>query len=213
MRAADVKQGDRVLYAIGEVEYNAVALGIPTVGIHGGHKRASFHLNLIYLNEQGTAVKIMGAPLLGRAESESDKVLFAEMNARLHHRSYSAEKVAAELEQAERNPRAIGWRPYAEHEDAAALQAEVDRLRGELADREQVILYLNRIVSHLGSAPRAPEIETKQYTDGTIATGVAPLPECSPEQQETGPSELPSAADLDAEATEQATAEQTSANA
>src|SRR5258708_2303683 len=37
-------------------------------------------------------------------------------------------------------------------------------------------------------------IETKTYTDGSSATGVAPLPDQSPEQQAAG---APSAADLD----------------
>jgi hypothetical protein len=52
----------------------------------------------------------------------------------------------------------------------------------------------------------SPVFETKEYSDGSSATGVAPLPDLSPEQQDAS---QPSAADLDAVAAEQATAEET----
>lgn len=48
-------------------------------------------------------------------------------------------------------------------------------------------------------------IETKKYSDGTVVTGVAPLPELSPAQQDASPS----AADLDAVVDEQKAAEDT----
>lgn len=44
-----------------------------------------------------------------------------------------------------------------------------------------------------------PETETKEYSDGSSATGPGPLPDESPAQQDAG---TPSAADLDADAEE-----------
>ncbi len=53
-------------------------------------------------------------------------------------------------------------------------------------------------------------IETKNYSDGSSATGPAPLPDQSPEQQKAAESaSVPSAADLDADAAEKNAAEAT----
>lgn len=65
MDVSKIKQGDRVAYAIGDVEYDAVALGEVTTGYNNAIRASGFFLTLRYLDEQGNPVTISGAPLLG----------------------------------------------------------------------------------------------------------------------------------------------------
>lgn len=65
--------------------------------------------------------------------------------------------------------------------------------------------YEAEIAAHKSTAAELV-FETKTYTDGSSATGVAPLPDQSPEQQAAG---TPSATDLDTVAAEEAAKEAT----
>lgn len=184
MASTDVKQGDRVVYAIGDVEYNGVALGTVTTGVHPGHKRASKHLNLIYLNEQGTPVKIFGAPLLTSAETIEDKAAFAQMNARIERQApdgHELRTVEGQVKAKEESPRKIGWRPFVDGEDVAKLANQVSNLR-------QTVSELDAENAKLRSEKTA------------LAAQVNPAP-----VSDDGPG-IPSAADLDAAAAEQAAA-------
>ena len=147
MAPCDVKQSDRVVYAIGKKEYDAVALNAPTLSFHSGFKRASHHLNLRYLNDDGTPITIYGAALLTVATSEKDRHNYAQMNAcathipapgghpplqafeRVEVPDHECEDALAELEA---NPITTGWRPVevktteADEETAAAAAQKAE---------------------------------------------------------------------------------------
>ena len=77
--------------------------------------------------------------------------------------------------------------------ERAFLCNMLDKL-GEKYDREQPIVDLRDLLQRLASAPEpVAKVETKTYSDGTQATGVAPLPELSPAQQDAAeaPAEAP----------------------
>jgi hypothetical protein len=113
---ATVKQGDRVVYAIGGMEYNAVALGTAHFGYNPAIRMHSAFLNLVYLNEQGTPVKIFGAPLLGSEADDEHLDTVAHESAKRDPRfqgSVPDDKDDIYDEHRERivsNPRTIGWR-------------------------------------------------------------------------------------------------------
>ena len=87
MRKISEIQFDRVVYAVGGVEYDAIALGTPQRGVHGGFKMVSDHLSLIYLNERGEPIKITGAPLLVAAAISLGLVReYAEASAAANYR-------------------------------------------------------------------------------------------------------------------------------
>lgn len=113
---AAIKQGDRVVYAIGGMEYNAVALGTAHFGYNPAIRMHSAFLNLVYLNEQGTPVRIFGAPLLGSEADDEHIDTVAYESAKRDSRfqgSSSDDMDDIYDEHRERivsNPRTIGWR-------------------------------------------------------------------------------------------------------
>ncbi len=70
MEIREIQQGTRVTYAIGDVEYDAVALGAVTTGYNHAIRSGGFFLSLRYLNEQGEPVTVNGAPLLGIEDTD-----------------------------------------------------------------------------------------------------------------------------------------------
>jgi hypothetical protein len=212
MSVGNVKQGDRVVYVVGDVEYNAVALGGASFGVHPGLAAANFHLNLVYLDGQGVAVKVIGAPLLTAAASdeEFEQIVMAEARMKpelvaadfdTSAKDAAAANHAAHAERILRNPREIGWRPVADGKEVAELKAQVASLEASLKAATDAAQAAS--VPVLGTVP-GPEwyIQTKQYSDGTIVTGTPPLPELSPAQQDALDGK-PSAEDLDAHVAEQ----------
>lgn len=120
-----IKQGDRVVYAIGDVEYNAVALGTAHVGYNPAMRLHSAFLNLIYLNEQGTPVKIFGAALLG-TEADDEHLLDSANDATRKDPRFTpgfdamnnnGEIVDEHFGRMKSNPRTIGWRTGSADDD------------------------------------------------------------------------------------------------
>lgn len=165
----DVKPGDRVVYAIGSVEYEAVALGEPHFGLCGAIRGATLSLNLIYLNEQGTPVKIYAAPLLSAAGDEAyqksvaQEAAYRELDWKLADAEKRAEIVAEKLAQVKANPRTIGWRPDTN-------RVEVAQLKAIIASLEQDFSILNEAFS--GYVEAHPPIED-QPTPAPVATTTA----------------------------------------
>jgi len=75
----------------------------------------------------------------------------------------------------------------------AYVAAVVDRLTGNIVSRHRTYLAADRAACKLGdrygicgSADAKSNVGGgKEYTDGTTATGIAPLPELSPRQHDT----------------------------
>lgn len=214
MSVGNVKQGDRVVYVVGDVEYNAVALGGASFGVHPGLAAANFHLNLVYLDGQGVAVKVIGAPLLTAAASDEEFEQIVTAEARMKPELVGADfdtsakdaeaaNKAAHAERIRRNPREIGWRPVADGEEVAELKAQVASLEASLKAARNGAKAAS--VPVLGTVPGPSvvgNLETKQYSDGIIVTGTPPLPELSPAQQDALDGK-PSEEDLDAHVAEQ----------
>lgn len=118
-----IKQGDRVVYAIGDVEYNAVALGTAHVGYNPAMRLHSAFLSLVYLNEQGTAIKVFGAPILG-SEVDDEHLVEAAADARKRDPrnagasfEYQVELSSEHFDRLKANPRTIGWRTGSADDD------------------------------------------------------------------------------------------------
>lgn len=157
MKTADVKQGDRVVYTIGGVDYSAVATGSPSFGVHPGLSAANFHLNLVYLNEQGTPIKIFGAPLLTSAQTEDEKaqILAAEVRIKpalvtadddaadkAEKKTAAQENEAAHAQRLAAQPVTIGWRPEVDDEVISSLKSALATTKLNLAasvSREQAL--------------------------------------------------------------------------
>ena len=135
----DVKQGSRVVYAANGVEREAIALGEPTVGVNSGTKSASHYLNLVYLNDAGEPVKVMGVPLVTAAATPEMLDQYAALNAAAEQRPGPERDQARERwrKQLEDVPRTTGWRPYVAGEAVRVLQDEVEHLLEIKLDYEQ----------------------------------------------------------------------------
>lgn len=111
MQIGDIKQGSRITYAIGEAEYEAVALGSITTGFNNAIKSPGFFLTLRYLNEQGSPITVYGAPLLGH---EAD-IIVARFRLDADPRSKDASPddkddiFDAYMNEIKANPRTTGW--------------------------------------------------------------------------------------------------------
>jgi hypothetical protein len=150
MRAelSSIELGSRVVYAVGGVEHNAIALGAPSEGYNQGIRLATISLNLIYLNLLGVPVKIVAAPLLGVAADEDHLAEVAKVAAEKTQGYHTSppdvkEAMAADhLEHIKAHPRTYGWRPYVEGEEAAALKAQVAVQAQQIADLETHVTAL-----------------------------------------------------------------------
>jgi hypothetical protein len=210
-----IGQGDRVVYAIGGVEYNAIALGTPSEGYNAGTKLKSFHLNLIYLNEQGTPVRIFGAPLLGEVASDEHLKDVAE-DALHRDPAWKALPGEARTEQVERklahlkaNPRTIGWKPFVEGAEVEALKACVEKLKEQLAARGPNVIDASKV------DPREWDLDAQRLgnvvplVNGERVIGFN-VNQSTSAAENAGPAEvLPSAEDLDAAVAEQQAAAET----
>ena len=191
----DVKQGDVVVYEINGVQRNAVSQSSPWLGYNSGRRSASFHLNLTYLEENGSAVRVVGAQLLTKAASDEELAEIAKISAAQHH-SPSHEKLQhedtawlaahddatkAEVLRLKSQPVTIGWRPHVDGEEIAALKAEASEI-------------IHRVINERDEARK--QVDELQAKLDSFA--VQPMPPSSP-----------SAADLDAHAEEQKAAEAT----
>lgn len=145
--AKDIKQGDRLVYAIGEKEYNAVAVSNASLGVHPGSKSASYHVNLVYLDEGGNARRVMAAPLLSTAADPADVEAFAAVEARVKPAISldESENLAAHQERIASARRLAGWRPFVEDEEVAALKGKlliVSEKALELAQAYEIVIRL-----------------------------------------------------------------------
>jgi hypothetical protein len=129
-----IKLGSRVVYAVGDVEYSAIALAPAGEGYSQGLRLSSIFLNLIYLNEFGVPVKIIGAPLLGVAADE-DHVKEVAQKAAEKTLGYTSSNLEgrsaiydAQVDHIKANPRTVGWKPYVEADEVAKLLAHVQEL-------------------------------------------------------------------------------------
>ena len=139
-----------VVYEINGVQRNAVSQSSPWLGYNSGRRSASFHLNLAYLDENGSLVRVVGAQLLTKAASDEELAEIAKISAAQHH-SPSHEKLQhedpawlaahddatkAEVLRLKSQPVTIGWRPHVDGEEIAALKAEyvavVTKLQNDL---------------------------------------------------------------------------------
>jgi hypothetical protein len=172
-----VKLGDRVVYAIGSVEYEAIALGEPHFGLCGAIRGATLSLNLIYLNEQGTPVKIYAATLLSAAGDEAylksvaQEAAYRELDWKLADAEKRAEIVAEKLAQVKANPRTIGWRP-----DTNSV--EVAQLKATIASLEQDFSILNEAFS--GYVEAHPPVEDQPTPASESANGILTSTETQP---------------------------------
>ncbi len=211
---SNIKLGSRVVYAIGAVEYNALALGSPNEGWNQGIKLASIFLNLVYLNELGVSQTVAAAPLLGVAADDQHLAAVAESAAKKTFGYVTADPqtrqdmVAAELSHVKANPRTVGWRPFVEGEDVA-------RLKEQLATADEAIGQLNHAMA-LSMRPEKPAVD--QFLQLLAVPAVASFVadpanrEAIEKALEIGGAEKPgdpSADDLDAVAAEVETAADT----
>lgn len=221
----DIKQGDRVVYAIGGVEYPAVALGSVNSSYSQASRAFSAYLNLVYLNEQGTPIKVVAAPLLAVAADEDHLNLVAESAARsdLSYKEASAEEKHQIFEEKLRlvrlNPRTIGWRPE-----------NLDTPAPPKSDSDYALSRLLPYIVRLGKAVSEIDPHAIGNVDGTSMIGAItsairllkqqqailnqapePVPASIPVEGTIGENETakPSAEDLDAAAEEQKAADAT----
>jgi chromosome segregation ATPase len=185
MRVQDIKQGNRVVYAIGGVEYNAVALGSPSFGNHPGLQAFNYHLNLAYLNEQGTPIKIYGAPLLTVAQDDDAKaeILAAEVRVKpalvvAPEDADKAEKLSAakENEQAQAKriadaPVTIGWRPEVDDEAVAALKSTIAQYKVSLDKAVEDLKAANDKLTEANGKLASFDDVTKQLADARAHIG------------------------------------------
>lgn len=123
-QATEVKQGDRVIYSIGGVEYPALATRDARLGFHPGAKSASVHINLVYLNESAQAVKVFDAPLLVKAACIEDLAAITDMEMAVERRRRKTEardrsEVVSALFDAKQP---FGWRPDSTADELAYLR-------------------------------------------------------------------------------------------
>lgn len=216
----DIKQGDRVVYAIGGGEYPAIALGSVNSSYSQASRAFSAHLNLIYLNEQGTPIKVFAAPLLAVAADEEHLNLVAESAARsdLSYKEASAEEKHQIFEEKLRlvrlNPRTIGWRP--ENLDTPAPPKSQSDLYLEEINPKLIALSLvvaeidgTADISPTGTLDNAARILKQQQA--ILNQAPEPAPASIPVEGTIGENETakPSAEDLDAAVEEQKAADAT----
>lgn len=152
---SSIKLGDRVVYAVGGVEYNALALGTASEGWSQGIRLGTISLSLTYLNEFGVQVKVLAAPLLGVAADDQHLKGIAQQAAEktfgyvTAHDDVKAQMVAEQLANVKANPRTNGWRPYVEGE-------EVSKLRAQLALAAEMIGKLNDALNQPEDEPAQP---------------------------------------------------------
>jgi hypothetical protein len=218
MQMDDIKQGDRVTYAIGDVEYDAVALGSVTTGYNRAIRAGGAFLTLRYLNEQGTPVTVNGAALLGTENTDTSAPRTTGWHARLADPEKRPEPQPVqdapthEFAQPAREapPATLGVGPTIE---APADDTSHVMDPDSLAFNDGSPIVPDETPVDDGQGKPDPTYETKTYADGTTATGIAPLPDLSPAEQDAAQaapgdpaaqnSALPSAEDLDAVAAEQ----------
>lgn len=143
MRAelSSIKQGSRVVYAVGGVEHNAIALGAPSEGFNQGIRLATISLNLIYLTELGQPLKVVAAPLLGVAADDEHLADVAQIAAQKTQGYVTSppdvkKQIAADhLAHIKAHPRTNGWRPYVEGELVAVLKARIAQMEQEAIER------------------------------------------------------------------------------
>lgn len=154
MRAelAAIKRGDRVVYAAGGVEHQALALDAASEGWSQGIRLGTIALSLIYLDDLGVPVKVIAAPLLGVAADDEHLAEVAQAAAektfgylRADERE-RAEMVAEQMANIKAHPRTIGWRPDVENEEVATLRAQ-------LAQASEAIGQLNHALAQTMKAP------------------------------------------------------------
>jgi hypothetical protein len=175
MRAelSSIKLGDRVVYTVGGVEYNALALGAASEGWGQSIKLTSIFLSLTYLNKFGVQVKIIAAPLLGIAADEEHLKDIAQQAAQktfgyvTAHDDVKAQMVAEQLANVKANPRTNGWRPYVEGE-------EVTTLRAALNDKNDQLALLDAKIAEL-TAPADPAIEKQSEQERFLALLADPI--------------------------------------
>lgn len=115
--AANVKQGNRVVYVKGDQQYSAISTNDAAGGYHPGTNVSSYFINLVYLNEVGNAVKVSGVPLVTAAADEDDKSVFAEIEWSARSRDYresTLTSMEALKEELATKSVTIGWRPEVE---------------------------------------------------------------------------------------------------
>lgn len=129
-----VKLGTPVLYSINGHEYTGVALGSVSVGYNQARVAAGHHVNLIYLNEQGTPIKVWGAPLLSEVTTDDhlDEQLELE------------EKVLGDRDKAvaaiEARDVRIGWKPYIDICATASASDEAMNMLNEHAEMQAKLI-------------------------------------------------------------------------
>jgi hypothetical protein len=164
-----IKQGDRVVYAAAGQEFNAMALGAPAYGFNQGIRLSSLFLNLIYLNAQGTAVTITGAPLLAVAADDDHLNQVAEDAAKRDLAWKTADDydkrvlIAQNLAHIKANPRTVGWRPFEDSEEVATLKATLEqtlmRHGQEIEDFKKLNAISAEVISGLNAKVAALEAE------------------------------------------------------
>jgi hypothetical protein len=165
MELSKVKLGTPIIYSINGHEYTGVALGSVSVGYNHARVAAGHHVNLIYLNEQGSPIKIFGASLL--SEVTTDDHLDAQLDVE--------EKVLGDRDKAvaaiEARDVQIGWKPYvpavsgcdealkmmAEH--AADVAKERDEAKAMVAGLQSEVKDLTAQLLALKGQPSAADLD------------------------------------------------------
>lgn len=158
----NIKLGDRVVYADGTAEHNAIALDSPHEGHNQGIKLKSLFLSLIYLDDLGVPVKHIACPLLAVAADEEHLKGVAldaaerdvewprgEAVQKLGSTEVAKRKsdlVAEHLSHVKANPRTIGWRPYIDGEELARTKAKLDETEKALAQSKRDVNSLRQTV-------------------------------------------------------------------
>lgn len=173
---SSIAKGSRVVYAVGEKEYNAIALDI----VHPGYSQAlrlhSAFLNLIYLGDEGEPVKVFAAPLLGTEADDAHLSESADAAARKDVRfgegdSDSREAIYDEhLERLTSNPRTIGWRPGSVGDQSMIGIGEA----GELTEAGK---RWNEL--HAQAAAEAVKQFYREYPEGAEGFPSDPMPKSS----------------------------------
>ena len=191
MQASEVKKGDRVIFSVHNTEYNGIALSDAKIGVHPGAKRAGISLDIVYLSESWVSVKVLSVPVMVEALSESDakKIVETEKHARERdHRRSTLVEFGGEVDEGRLRQELLetkqvsGWKPCDTEPAVAPACPECEGLRAELAAATADLEALQAKLS-TAETPEPAQIvfETKHYADGSSATGVAPLPDVSPD--------------------------------
>ena len=227
MEIREIQQGTRVTYAIGDVEYDAVALGAVTTGYNHAIRSGGFFLSLRYLNEQGEPVTVNGAPLLGIEDTDLSAPRTTGWHARRADDDKRPEPLPVqpapvhEFAQEARTPppAVLGIGPVivpppvveAEEPGSSSEKYGTDAWTDSGDGTGYPGLPTQAQADAIVAAAEAERFETKTYADGSTATGVAPLPDLSPAEQDLAEGQAkaaeeiaaaeagrPSASDLDA---------------